>query len=96
MSTKKQSPAIDIEEASQLSMLAYQVLTRPKPIGIWQGFIDRLKSERAKRIAHVIVGVDSSAGDETVSQASYYQRWAEQTAKTAQEASHRPSRNKLD
>jgi len=90
MPFRKQAESIDIEDASQLAMLAYQFRTRPAFVKL-QRVVQRLKTDRAKAIAQVIVGEQGTAGEETVRQANYYTRWAEETAKTAVESSRRPS-----
>jgi hypothetical protein len=96
MSSKKAFPSIEVEDASQLSMLAYQVQTRPKTFDV-KPFLDRLKTEHARRIGRVIVGDEDAAGDEAIQQAGYFLRWAEETAKTAREASRRPGgRHRFD
>lgn len=89
MPYRKQVESIDIEDASQLAMLAYQFRTRPKLVD-WQRFVDRIKSARAKSVAHVIVGVPDTTDEETLAQADYYKRWADVTARTAVESSRRP------
>jgi hypothetical protein len=104
MPNKKSQP-IDVEDASQLSMLAYQVKTRPAGQFDLKAFVSKLKSPRAKRIAGILVGendagatdappANSDPNDETLRQANYYQQWAEETARTAVAASRRPTRRR--
>jgi len=98
MSTKR-VPSIEIEDASQLSMLAYQV--RTKRVVDLERFLERLKSDHARRIAAAIAAEGSggnadtgsggnAVGDDTLKIAGYYLRWAEDTANNARAASRRP------
>jgi hypothetical protein len=90
MPKKKGVTSIGTEDASQLSILAYQLRTGRNVADV-QRFLDRLKSEHARHIGRVIVGEEDSVSEDTIRQADYYLRWAEETARTARQASRRPS-----
>jgi hypothetical protein len=82
MASKRVPPSIGIEDASQLSILAYQV--KSKRVVDVERFIERLQGEYARRVAEAIAAhkdsPTSSVGDDTLRTAAYYLEWAEQTA----------------
>jgi hypothetical protein len=92
MPTKRVPPTLEIEDASQLSILAYQV--RTNRVVDLKRFLERLKSEHARRIAEAIAAggttSNKSIGDDTLKVAGYYLRWADDTANSARAASKRP------
>jgi len=89
----KPVPPIEIEDASQLSILAYQVQTN-RVVDL-ERFLERLNSEHARRIAKVIAAEQTkgtkmnTVGDDTLRLAQYYLRWAEDTANSARTTSKR-------
>lgn len=93
MATKK-SKSIDIEDASQLSILAFTLQHHSRVD--WQVFLDRLKSPRSKQIAHAIAGETETVGDDTLRQAEYFRNWATSTANSARETARRPNRKRSD
>jgi hypothetical protein len=82
---------IDMDDASQLSMLAYE----KNAYGHVEGgaeVIKGLSSELARKIASAIVGPDSGNLEPEVERAvDYFRDWARSTSARAQEHARRPS-----
>lgn len=88
MSDSAKDKAFEIEDASQLSMLAYERAAYGR-IDDADGALRRLRSEDARRIAEAIVDPAAHTDDRILRAAKYFIEWAENTAQRSVELSQR-------
>lgn len=83
---------IDIDDASTLSMLAYEQAAYGT-VKDAASAMNRLGSEVARQIAHAIVNPHEAMNldEETVGAVEYFRKWARETATLAPQLSRRPT-----
>jgi hypothetical protein len=88
--TSSPTKALDIEDASQLSIIAYE---RAAYGAVENGeqALNGLQSPEARRIGAALIDPDTDTDDQTRRAAEYFLRWANETAKRSVEFARRPS-----
>ena len=88
MSDSAEDKALEVEDASQLSMLAYERAAYGR-IDDADGALRRLRSEDARRIGKAIVDPTAHTDDRIRRAAEYFIEWAENTAQRSVQLSQR-------